>query len=96
VWKQQITRTRALFQNISALVCSDSELCKWFESQRRQNAILELRQSAEKRKQDVHEFAVLLAEAKVDHQVVLTSLQKSNAFAAAHTENRPQEARKAA
>ncbi len=53
-------------------------------------------QRAEDRKKELHEFAVLLAEAKVDHQLVLTSLQKSSAYAPEVAENGTLQALKAA
>jgi hypothetical protein len=44
-----------------------------FESQRRQDGILALRQSAETRKQERHKWDILHVEAKMNHQMVLTS-----------------------
>jgi adenylate kinase family enzyme len=96
VWKQQITRTRALFQNISALFCSDSELCKWLESQRRHQAQESRRESAEKRKQELHQWAVLLAESKVSHQQVLTLNAEMDVHEAAAAQNRPMKLEQAA
>ena len=47
-----------------------------FESQRRREADQSRREAAEKRKQELHQFAVLLAEAKVDHQLLLNLNQE--------------------
>ena len=41
-----------------------------FESQRRKNDELALKQAAEQRKQDIHRWDILLAQAKVDNQVL--------------------------
>ena len=67
-----------------------------FESQRRHEADQSRKAAAEKRKQDLHEFAVLLAEAKVDHQYVLTSNAKHDGIIASNRENIPLEVKKAA
>ncbi|HEX3684841.1 MAG TPA: hypothetical protein VHU83_20050 [Bryobacteraceae bacterium] len=81
-----------------------------FESQKRREAAESRRESAEKRKvdeaalrqraedrkNDLHQFAVLLAEAKLDHQFVLTSNAKLDGRIAATRENIPLEAQKAA
>jgi len=67
-----------------------------FESQKRQEAMLTVRQAAEKRKQDVHEFAVLLAEAKLTHQQVLTSNLELDRTLAEIAHTRAAEAQKAA
>lgn len=67
-----------------------------FESQQQKQADQLRREAGEKRKQDLHGLAVLLAEAKVDHQIALTSLQKSNVNAAAIRENGSLQVQKAA
>jgi hypothetical protein len=62
-----------------------------FESQKRREAEEARRQSNETRKQDLHQWAVLLAEAKVDHQQALTLNAKlPQAIAAAKEESRAQ------
>ena len=74
--RYQTTHQRAFHRSLNDFLKLRSERRKTeigFESQRRQTAILALRQSAEKRRQDVHQFAVLLAEAKLDHQLILNS-----------------------
>jgi glycogen debranching enzyme len=55
-----------------------------------------LRQRAEDRKKELHPFAVLLAEARVDHQMVLTSNAKLTAHLAATAANRSLEVKEAA
>jgi|ERR1700728_4351 hypothetical protein len=67
-----------------------------FESQKRKEADQSRMAEAEKRKQELHEFAVLLAEAKVDHQYVLTSNAKFDGIIASARENTPLEMKKAA
>lgn len=42
-----------------------------FERQKRQQALVEVRQAAEQRKQDLHGAEVILAMAKADHQAIL-------------------------
>jgi hypothetical protein len=44
-----------------------------FESQPHKRAHESRREAAEKRRQELHQYAVLLAEAKVDHQTILNS-----------------------
>jgi len=67
-----------------------------FESQKRHAAAESRRELAEKRKQDLHEWAVLLAQAKVDHQYVLTSNARLDGIIASTRENIPLEVQKAA
>jgi len=55
-----------------------------------------LRQARENRKQDLHEYAVLLAGAKVDHQYVLTANQRLPQLVAAIAEEGKLADRKAA
>jgi hypothetical protein len=47
-----------------------------FESQKRKEAEETRRQANENRKQDLHQWAVLLAGAKIDHQWALTANQQ--------------------
>ncbi|HEX3681396.1 MAG TPA: hypothetical protein VHU83_02560 [Bryobacteraceae bacterium] len=54
------------------------------------------RQRAEDRKQELHKWAVWLAEAKVTHQQVLTTNLEVDAILTAAAENRPTEVQKAA
>ncbi|HEX3682062.1 MAG TPA: hypothetical protein VHU83_05915 [Bryobacteraceae bacterium] len=67
-----------------------------FESQQRHEAEQSRKAAAEKRKHELHEFAVLLAEAKLDHQFILNSNAKLASHAAAAGENCSLEAPKAA
>ncbi len=57
-----------------------------FESQTRKAADESRKQSNENRRQELHQFAVLLAEAKVEHQQVLTSGARLPQFVAAKAE----------
>jgi hypothetical protein len=67
-----------------------------FESQKQKAAAESRRDSAEKRRQELHEFAVLLAEAKLDHQLMLNSSLESDRKLAAASENHLREAQQAA
>jgi hypothetical protein len=74
--RYQTTHDRAFHRALNDLLKLRSERRRTeigFESQKRQESIESRRQSAEKRKQDLHEWAVLLAEAKLTHQQVLTN-----------------------
>ncbi len=103
--RYQITNDRAFHRSLTDLLKLRAEKRKQeigFESQERKRneekqkqAAESRRDAAEKRKQELHTFAVLLAEAKADHQLVLTSNEKMNAYEAV-CENRPAEIRKAA
>jgi hypothetical protein len=53
-----------------------------FESQKHTQADQARREAAENRKQELHQYSVLLGEAKVDHQLLLNSnIQSQNALA---------------
>ena len=72
--RYQTTNDRAFHRCLNDLLKLRAEKRKQeigFESQRQQNEQLALKQSAEKRKQDNHRWENLLAQAKVDHQVLL-------------------------
>jgi hypothetical protein len=74
--RYQTTHDRAFHRALNDLLKLRAEKRKQeigFESQRRHEAAESRREAAEKRRQDLHEWAVLLAEAKVTHQQVLTS-----------------------
>jgi hypothetical protein len=74
--RYQTTHDRAFHRALNDLLKLRSERRKaefGFESQKQKQAIIAVRGSAEKRRQDLHEWAVLLAEAKVTHQQVLTN-----------------------
>ncbi len=97
--RYQTTHDRAFHCSLNALLKLRSEKRKQeigFESQKHREAAESRRQSAEKRKQDLHELAVLLAEAKLTHQQVLTSNLELDNITAGISENRLQEVQKAA
>src|ERR1700728_5382270 len=97
--RYQTTHDRASHRSLNDLLKLRAERRKMeigFESQKRADAVATLRQSAEKRKQELHEFAVLLAEAKLDHQFILNSNAKLASHTAVAGENSSLEAKKAA
>jgi hypothetical protein len=67
-----------------------------FVSQKQKEAVIALRQSAENRRQERHKWDVLLAEAKVDHQIILNSNLELDRKLAGAAQNDTLEARKAA
>ena len=74
--RYQTTHDRAFHRALNDLLKLRAEKRKeeiGFESQRHKQADEARREAAEKRKKELHEWAVLLAEAKVTHQQVLTS-----------------------
>ena len=81
--RYQTTNDRAFHKCLNDLLKLRAEKRRieiGFESQRRREAdetrkqaALALRESAEKRKQELHKWSVLLAEAKLNHQFVLTN-----------------------
>jgi hypothetical protein len=82
--RYQTTNDHAFHQCLNQLLKLRAEKRKQeigFESQRRQDAIVSLRQSAENRKQDRHKWDIMLAEAKLNHQQVLTLNLEMNAHA---------------
>jgi hypothetical protein len=84
--RYQTTNERAFHQCLNQLLKLRAEKRKaeiGFESQRRENAIVALRQSAENRKQERHKWDISLAEGKVNHQQVLTLNAEMNAHASA-------------
>src|ERR1700728_4056096 len=97
--RYQTTHDRAFHRALNDLLKLRAEKRKQeigFESQKQKLADQSRRDSAEKRKQDLHRLAVLLAEAKVDHQLLQNlNLEATNerSFGAA---NNSQEAKKAA
>jgi len=97
--RYQTTNDRVFHRSLNDLLKLRAERRKaeiGFESQRRHAADQSRREAGEKRKQERHKFDVLLAEAKMDHQIVLTSnLELDRELAEIH-ENRRLEAQKAA
>ena len=74
--RYQTTHDRAFHRALNDLLRLRAERRKQeigFESQKRHAAAESRRQSAEKRNQELHEWTVLLAQAKLTHQQVLTS-----------------------
>jgi hypothetical protein len=97
--RYQTTHQRAFHGSLNDLLKLRAEKRRaeiGFESQKQKQAIIALRESAEKRKQDSHKWDVLLAEAKVDHQMILTSNLQLDRTLAEIAQNRTEEARKAA
>jgi hypothetical protein len=97
--RYQTTNDRAFHRCLADLLKLRAEKRKQeigFESQTRAEALVALRQSAETRKQELHKWAVLLAEAKLTHQQVLTSNLELDRTLATIDENRRFEAQKAA
>ncbi|HTU47560.1 MAG TPA: hypothetical protein VMF91_21030 [Bryobacteraceae bacterium] len=97
--RYQTTHDRAFHRALNDLLKLRAEKRRseiGFESQKRHAAAESRRESAEKRKQDLHEWAVLLAQAKVDHQDVLTSNARLDGIIASTRENIPLEVQKAA
>jgi hypothetical protein len=80
--RYQTTNERAFHKCLNALLKVRAEKRKQeigFESQKRNEADQTRRESSENRKRELHRWAVLLAEAKVDHQFLLNSrLSNSN------------------
>jgi hypothetical protein len=97
--RYQTTNDRAFHQCLNQLLKLRAEKRRaeiGFESQRRHDAQESRRESAEKRKQELHQWAVLLAEGKVNHQQVLTLNAEMDAHERAVAENRALGAKKAA
>jgi hypothetical protein len=97
--RYQTTNDRAFHQCLNQLLKLRAEKRRaeiGFESQQYKKAAESRCAAAEKRKQDLHEFAVLLAEAKVDHQMVLTSNARLDGIIASNRENIPLQAKTSA
>jgi low affinity Fe/Cu permease len=97
--RYQNTHDRAFHKALNNLLKLRAEKRKQeigFESQKHKQAEEARRQANENRKQDLHEYAVLLAGAKVDHQWVLTANQRLPQLAAAAAEEERLAAQKAA
>jgi hypothetical protein len=80
--RYQTTNDRAFSRCLNDLLKLRAERRKaeiGFESQKQKEAQEARREAAEKRKQELHQYAVLLAEAKVDHQLVLNLNEKMDA-----------------
>ena len=97
--RYQTTHDRAFHRALNDLLKLRSEKRKaeiGFESQKRAEAIETRRAAADQRKQDLHQWAVLLAEAKLTHQQVLTNNLELDRTLAEIAQKRPPQAQKAA
>jgi hypothetical protein len=97
--RYQTTHDRAFHRALNDLLKLRAEKRKaeiGFESQKQKAAAESRREAAEKRKQDLHQFAVLLAEAKVDHQLLQNSTLHFTSERESGAPNHAQPARKAA
>ncbi len=97
--RYQITNDRAFHKCLSDLLKLRAEKRRaeiGFERQRQREAEEARKESVEKRKQDLHRIDVLLAEAKVDHQLLLNSTLEFANRRASLTENSAARAEKAA
>jgi hypothetical protein len=97
--RYQTTNDRAFHQCLNQLLKLRAEKRKQeigFESQQRKEAQESRRESTEKRKQELHQWAVLLAEAKVNHQQVLTLNAEMDSHEVAAAQNRSMKVEQAA
>jgi hypothetical protein len=97
--RYQTTHDRAFHRSLNDLLKLRAERSKaeiGFESQKRAEADHLRREAAEKRKQERHKWDLLLAEARVDHQITLTSNLTLDQVIAEAREEVHQEATKAA
>ena len=97
--RYQTTHDRAFHRCLNQLLKLRTEKRKaeiGFESQQQKKADQGRREATESRKQELHRYAVLLAEAKVDHQNLLNMNLQHSMGTVSSTENRPNEAQKAA
>jgi hypothetical protein len=82
--RYQVANDRAFHRCLADLLRLKADKRKQeigFESQQQKRAQESRRESTEKRKQELHRWAVLLAEAKVNHQQVLTLNAEMDAHA---------------
>ncbi len=97
--RYQNTHDRAFHKALNDLLKLRAEKRKQeigFESQKHKQAEETRREARETRKQELHGYAVMLAEAKVDHQYVLTANQRLPLLVAAVEEEDKLKAQKAA
>ena len=97
--RYQTTHDRAFHRALTDLLKLRAERRRneiGFESQQQKKAQESRRESAEKRRQELHELAVLLAEAKLDHQQILNSGLKPDSHASATSANLSPQAKIAA
>ncbi len=96
--RYQTTNDRAFTRALNDLLKLKAEKRKveiGFESQKQREAAESRREAAEKRKQELHKWAVMLAEAKVDHQIVLTNDRELDQIIAEAKEQRQTVAQRA-
>jgi hypothetical protein len=97
--RYQTTHDRAFHRALNDLLKLRADKRKQeigFESQKCKAAAESRRESAEKRKQDLHELAYMLAEAKVTHQQILNSNLELDRIITAASQNGLAEVQKAA
>jgi hypothetical protein len=97
--RYQTTHDRAFHRCLNDLLKLRTEKRKQeigFVSQSQKAADQTRREAVENRKQELHRYAVLLAEAKVDHQQMQNFELRSSDTLASYNENRSMEAPKAA
>ncbi|MGI8959899.1 MAG: hypothetical protein ACR2IV_09095, partial [Bryobacteraceae bacterium] len=97
--RYQTTNERAFHKCLNDLLKLRAETRKQeigFESQTHKQADHTRREAAETRKQDLHRWAVLLAEAKVDHQLLQNSTLDRSSEAGSCKEEQPITAKVAA
>ena len=73
--RYQTTHERAFYKSLNTLLKLRADKRKQeigFVSQQRQNEEHERKQAAEKRKQELHKWKVLYAQAEVDHRIMLS------------------------
>jgi low affinity Fe/Cu permease len=91
--RYQTTNERAFHKCLNDLLKLRAEKRKQeigFESQKQSEADQTRREAAENRKQELHRWAVLLAEAKLDHQILQSAMLRMEQ-AAAECENEDEE-----
>ena len=97
--RYQTTHDRAFHRSLNQLLKLRAEKRKQeigFESQQQKKADQTRREAVENRKQELHRYNVLLAEAKVDHQDLLNMNLRHSIDPLSSPETRPTEAPKAA
>jgi hypothetical protein len=92
--RYQTTNERAFHQCLNDLLKLRAEI--GFESQEQNQGDQTRRESSENRKQELHKWAVLLTEAKVDHQLLLNSTLQNSSDPAEDEEETPTTAKIAA
>jgi hypothetical protein len=97
--RYQITNDRAFHKCLADLLKLRAEKRRseiGFESQQQKQAQESRREATEKRRQELHQWAVLLAEAKVNHQQVLTLNAEMDVHSGVAAKNRARDAKQAA